>query len=379
MMTPRQRLMATLRGESVDRPAVCFYEIGGVHMDPADPDPFNIYNSPSWLPLLELAENETDLIRMRSAKSKPSPNNLREEFFQTQEWIEDNSRFTRTVVHVGGRRLTQLIRRDAGIDTNWVIEHPLKDVEDLRAYLQLPGEAFAHDCSVENLIAEDDAVGENGIVMVDTADPLCIAASLFGMEDYILAAFSEPELFHRLLEMCAVPIYSMVEQVAREFPGHLWRIYGPEYAAVPYLPPRLFEDYVVRYTGPVVRMIESHGGFARIHCHGRIRAALPAILRMGPSALDPVEPPPQGDITLDEVRREYGKDLVLFGNLEISDIENTPPAEFEKIVAKSLREGTQGEGRGFVLMPSACPYGREITPTTLANYRTMVRLVNEMF
>ena len=59
-MTPRQRLMATLHGRPVDRPAVCFYEIGGFDVDPENPDPFNIYNDPSWRPLLRLAEEQTD-------------------------------------------------------------------------------------------------------------------------------------------------------------------------------------------------------------------------------------------------------------------------------------------------------------------------------
>ena len=65
-MTRRARLRATLEGKPVDRPAVSFYEVGGLTMDPADPDPFNIYSDPSWRPLLELAEERTDLIRMRS-------------------------------------------------------------------------------------------------------------------------------------------------------------------------------------------------------------------------------------------------------------------------------------------------------------------------
>jgi len=58
--------MRTLRGEAVDRPAVSFYEIGGFEIDPHDPDDFNIYNDASWQPLLELAEEQTDLIRMRA-------------------------------------------------------------------------------------------------------------------------------------------------------------------------------------------------------------------------------------------------------------------------------------------------------------------------
>ena len=47
--------MATLLGKPVDRPAVNFYEIGGFNIDPSDPDNFNVYNDPSWQPLLRLA------------------------------------------------------------------------------------------------------------------------------------------------------------------------------------------------------------------------------------------------------------------------------------------------------------------------------------
>ncbi|MHC4352769.1 MAG: hypothetical protein ACYS0H_08620, partial [Planctomycetota bacterium] len=117
-----------------------------------------------------------------------------------------------------------------------------------------------------------------------------------------------------------------------------------------------------------------HGGFARVHCHGRIGAILDHIVEMGAAAIDPVEPLPQGDVQLAQVRREYGEKLVLFGNIEYADIENTEPARFERIVEKSLRDGTQGRGKGFVLMPSAAPIGREVTPRVLANYETMVRL-----
>ena len=98
------------------------------------------------------------------------------------------------------------------------------------------------------------------------------------------------------------------------------------------------------------------------------------IAGMGASGMDPVAPPPQGDMALAEVRRQYGRQLVLFGNIEASDVENMPPTEFEKVVSRALTEGTAGAGRGFVLMPSSCPYGRCITARTMANYETMVRL-----
>jgi len=373
-MTRRERLMATLQGRPVDRPAVSFYEIGGVAVDPADPDPFNIYNDPTWRPLLDLAEAETDLIRMRGPTLRPAPGNPRDAFFRTETWTADGSRFTRTALAVGGRRMTALARRDPAIDTVWAVEHLLKDAADVAAYLELPDEVFRYEPDVAPLREADAAVGDRGIVMVDTADPICEAASLLSLADYTVLAFTEGRLFHRLLEKHAGPLWERTAQVAAAFPGHLWRICGPEYATEPYLPPRLFEEYVVRYTKPMVDAIRAHGGFARLHCHGRIRSALPHFVAMGADATDPIEPPPQGDVQLADVRRQYGRDLALFGNLEVSDIENLEPRAFEGVVRQALRDGTAGPGRGFVLMPTACPYGRTISPRTMANYETMVRL-----
>ena len=70
-MAPRQRLLASLAGKPVDRPAVNFYETGRVRRRPGDPDSFNIYNDPSWRPLLRLAEEHTDLIRNRAIPGGP--------------------------------------------------------------------------------------------------------------------------------------------------------------------------------------------------------------------------------------------------------------------------------------------------------------------
>ncbi len=397
----RERLMATLRGKPVDRPAVNFYEVGGFQVDPSDPDELNVYNDPSWQPLLQLAEEQTDLIRMRSpvksrshevVSNKPngdlatrvgaagsyrdesSPSEVRDEFFKTEEYMEKGCRFTSTTLKIGGRNMTALRRRGPEVDTVWTVEHLLKNLEDLKAYLELPDEIFAEDVDVTSLIEEDQRLAESGIIMVDTEDPICAAASLFSMENFTVIALTEQKLFHRLLEKLSGHIQARTEKTAKAFPGHLWRIYGPEYATEPYLPPNLFKEYVVRYTGPMVKAIAEYGGFARIHCHGRIRAVLDYIVEMGAAAIDPIEPPPHGDVELEYVRREYGRELVLFGNLEMADIENSEPGDFEKVVEKALIDGTSGEGKGFVLMPSSAPTGREITPRMMANYETMIRL-----
>jgi hypothetical protein len=370
--------MAILRGEPVDRPGVNFYEVGGFAVDPSDPDEFNVYNDPSWRPLLELAEEHTDLIRMRSPVKlrchEVDAGSPHGEFFKTEQYVQEGRRFTRTVLKIGGRTMTSLTRRSPDLDTTWTVEPLLKNVDDLKAYLELPDEVFREKVDVTGLIEEDQKLGDRGIVMVDTEDPLCAAASLFSMEDFMVVALTEQRLFHRLLGKLSLHIQARTQATAEAFPGHLWRIYGPEYATEPYLPPHLFKEYVVRYTGPMVETIQKHGGFARIHCHGRIRAVLDYIVEMGATAIDPIEPPPQGDAELAYVRRKYGRNLVLFGNVQFADVENAEPAEFEKIIEKSLNDGTQGPGKGFVLMPSSAPIGRKITSKMMENYETMVRL-----
>jgi hypothetical protein len=89
-------------------------------------------------------------------------------------------------------------------------------------------------------------------------------------------------------------------------------------------------------------------------------------------AIDPIEPPPQGDVELEYVRQKYGQQMVLFGNLEISDIENMPSEKFRQLVRRSIKAGTMGEGRGFVLMPSSSPCTREISELTLRNYQIII-------
>ena len=62
LLTRKERLIRTFAGKTVDRPAVSFYEIDGFTQNPQDADPFNIYNDPSWQPLLTLAREKSDVI-----------------------------------------------------------------------------------------------------------------------------------------------------------------------------------------------------------------------------------------------------------------------------------------------------------------------------
>ncbi len=370
--------MAVLNGRPADRPPVSFYEIDG-SQDPDDQHPLNIYNHPSWRPLIELARAKTDRIVRREVPLKDRPADALAEVTSVTRTADGaGNRLVTTAIKAGRRVLTQRTKRDPDVDTVWTLEHFLKDIDDVQAWLDLPDPPLDGAPDAEVILAIERDLGEAGIAMVDMADPLCCVAELFAMADFTVFAMTEPELFRRMLDKVAPGIYRKTERVAEALPGRLWRIVGPEYASEPYLPPRLFHEYVTEYDRPLVDAIHKFGGFARLHCHGRLMHILDDIVATGCMGLDPIEPPPQGDVELEYVRRKYGDRLVLFGNLEASDIENLPPAEFAVKVDKALREGTSGAGRGFVLMPSACPYGRILSPLALANYELIIEHVERL-
>lgn len=378
-MNRRQRLLATLNNQPVDRPPVSFYEINGHDEDPLDHDPFNIYSHPSWLPLIQLARDKTDRMVMRPMKfTSPSPDPIRQLTKTITHTTSNNHLITNTTITLPNRTLTRRTRRDPDVNTTWTEEHLLKNTDDLKAYLEIPIPSFTPIPDTSDIQLTEKQLSDTGIVMIDTGDPLCRAAELFDMGEFTIIAMTEPHLFHQLLQRCAAILYPQIEAFAAAAPGHLWRIVGPEYASPPYLPPHLFKQYVTEYDTQIVTAIHKHQGYARIHSHGNLKDVLPHIVATRCLGLDPVEPPPQGDVELQYVRQQYGEQLILFGNIEASDIETLPPDQFEQKVHTAIIQGTAQPNRGFVLMPSACPYGRILPPLALTNYQTMIRLIEKL-
>ena len=379
-MNRKERLQNTLAGKPVDRPAVCFYELNGLDQDPDDQREFNIFSHPSWKPAIDLAREKSDrivLLNLPILTGKPDFD-FYGELALVEKWSSGVSQFQKTVVRGRNRTFTQLTRQDLDVFTIWELEHLLKDVEDLKEWLNIPLNPYNNEIDTQPMLSAEEKLGDSGIVGVDTGDPLLFAAQLFDMATFTTIATFEPELFRQTLEKFFYWLMPQVEMVAKAFPGKMWRIFGPEYATPPYLNPKWFIDYVVRFNVAIVEAIHSTGGTARIHCHGKIKKVLDGILATGCDGLDPIEPPPQGDVELAYVREQYGKHLVLFGNLEASDLENLSQDNFRKKVQRALAEGTRGSGRGFVLMPSSIPYGRVLSITALKNFEVMIEEIEKM-
>ena len=80
---------------------------------------------------------------------------------------------------------------------------------------------------------------------------------------------------------------------------------------------------------------------------------MPSFLEMGIDATDPVEPPPDGDVTLAEARKIVGGKVTLFGNIEERLFEIGVKDDVEEAVRKAIEEGAANGP--FVLCPTAMP------------------------
>lgn len=379
-MTRKERMEALIHGRNYDRPPFNFYEITAIDQKPRPGDPFCIYNDPSWAPVVQLAWEKSDIILLRPPvfhMEEPLTNKKPIYTEHTETHIDEKgSRWTTYTLEIDGHTLRRVERRDPDVDTIWTIEHLLKDEDDLEAWMKLPDREIA-EIDDTGFFHDEALLGDRGIVALDWGDTLGTLAGLFSMEDFTITAMTCQDLFQEALDKVHRTLVKQYKAAAHHFPNRMWRLWGPEYAGVPYLPPYLYDRYVVPYDTEASAICRESGGVPRYHQHGHLSQNLASMIKMGAWGIDPVEPPSQGDVTLKQVRDTYGDQLVLFGNLEASDIETLSPDEFAVKVNTALDEGMDG-GR-FVLQASASPYGRHFSETALNNYRRWVQIMEERF
>lgn len=355
-VTSRERLLAAIKGEIPDRVPVSCYELNA-----HNPDQFE-NREPSYGRLMAAIRELGDEMHMIGTGGWANAAERIETHTRTDEL---GRRITRQVWHTPKGDLTRLDRVDPNIHTTWHIEHWCKDLNDLDRFMAVPFEPAAVDRSF--LLQRQEQLADNGVLLISIADPLCYAAELFSMEDYTVIAFSEPARFQYVLDVLFERIQlELRETLATGIKDCIFRVVGPEYAAPPYMPPPLFERYVVPYDKWMNRAIRASGNYPRMHCHGKIAKILDRIAATEPAGLDPCEPPNQGDIELDEVKRRLGRQVCLMGNVELRDLEGCTPQQVRRIVKRCMDQAKAGGG--YVLMPTAAPINVPLAPATEANY-----------
>ena len=387
MWTSRRRLLTALGGGTPDRVPVNTYEMAGR-------DSRCWYNNqPSYRGLMEFIRAHTDCITNWNPRPPTDRYTCEERFLcsdfpvEIENHTETAGQFERTtrICHTPKGDLRSRRQVATGVYTTWQAEHWCKNTADVDKALSVPYEPARYDASdlprvraelsvsasLRRDRAEGEGGGEHGLVMATIGDPAYLAADLMSFQDYLMWAFAETDHFARTVEIVAERVMENLRRQLDCCVLDFYRIVGPEYFTPPYLPPEMFRRFVLPHVTEMVRLIHVHGSKARLHCHGKIRHVLDMILETGCDGIDPCEPPPDGDIELDEVKRRcQACGVSVWGNIELKLLEQGTPEQVQAEVRRIMDQAKAGGG--FVLTSTASPINVPLAPQTEENYRVLI-------
>ena len=270
---------------------------------------------------------------------------------------EIRTRYT-TLLHTPKGDLHWAYEEDRGVLTRWDRIKPVQCVEDVDKLLSVPYRFRPPNPSeCEPFRRHRAAMGANA---VGGGSVNSVVAMLCGVMSYELLLewlMTEPGAIRRLAETWLARTGEKVDWLLAQGVGPFWHFNGVERAAPPMMGPRQWDEWVVPYDGEIMRRIKAADPQARIHvhCHGKVRTLLDSFVAMGADSIDPVEPAPQGDADMAEVKQAYAGKLVFRGNIEFLDLETRQPDEIETLVRHAIEESGK---QNMMLKPSAGPHER---------------------
>lgn len=367
--TPRQLLIDVITRRERDYVPASFYEI-----NPYDTRAWYVQD-PSYQNLVQFAREETEVFGHTGPNLGPylcRPQDVEEE---ATSWREGSSTFTRTTLHTPKGDLDTLSRYDDGVRTTWHMEHLLKTEEDVERFLSLP--LTPPEPETSHIEWMEQQLGENGLPVLGLGDAVAWAAGLLQYESFAVLTKTNLPLLYRLMDTLSERLLEGMRRVAEKTRRVGYRIVGPEYVGPNLTCPEMFERFVVPYDTALVEAIHDNGqdNLAIIHCHGKLRAVTRYLTELGADALEPLEPPPIGDMTMGDLKRELGPHLCLMGGMQFADVDLKSEQEVSEFARSVVREGSSGGG--LVVLPTAGPIVSPLQQKTERNMMAFIRAVRE--
>jgi uroporphyrinogen decarboxylase len=120
----------------------------------------------------------------------------------------------------------------------------------------------------------------------------------------------------------------------------------------PFLSPRMFSEYVTPYLAEVTQAYRDMGFYVIKHTDGNIMPIIDQLVQTHPHALHSLDP--QGGVDIAEVKRLYGDQIALIGNVNCGKLDTGTEEEVTESVRYALRSGMPGGG--YVFATSNCIY-----------------------
>ncbi|MBC8457728.1 MAG: hypothetical protein H8D67_07025 [Deltaproteobacteria bacterium] len=256
----------------------------------------------------------------------------------------------------------------------YYVEALIKEDKDISKFLSLPVEPSIVDLSPTKELY--DKLGDKGLAYVSYDDPFYSVAQWFDFEDFAVRCIQELPLIQELIDREFCRIKAELEMILNQAEGYDFLFYtvGPEVATPPMMAPAIFEKLITPYEKELVGMIKEAGHLSSIHCHGKVREVFDQFLQIGTDVLEPMEPPPQGDISLEEALDRTEGRICLMGYIQDQDLYTSETGEMPKKVLSILKKVSSRSG--YIMTPTATPYMFPPPKDFVRNYVEFIQTAN---
>jgi len=134
----------------------------------------------------------------------------------------------------------------------------------------------------------------------------------------------------------------------------------------PFLSPGQFGEFITPYLDKLIRGYRDMGFYTIKHTDGNILPILDQLVQCHPHALHSLDP--QGGVDIREVKKQYGDQVCLIGNVHCGLLQTGTEAELERSVCYALEHGAPGGG--YIFSTSNCIY----TGMPLERYEKMLEI-----
>ncbi|MFH1568068.1 MAG: uroporphyrinogen decarboxylase family protein [Gemmatimonadota bacterium] len=340
-LTRRQRLTRIFHGQVPDRPAVKVWG-AGTRQDACI--------HPAFEPVRDRAVDRTDLMRHAGSPFSIYCGRRAGELLESRTEPTPSPEWQRqiTVYHTPGGDLRQVFLASTRKRPGYMVEHLLKEPADIGRLLSVPYEPYPF--SAEEYRRVDTEVGDAGIPVFSLDHAMYALQRLVGSESFALWSLEAEEQLLAAMETFAGRLYDHARAALEAGIRGVFGWVGPELCIPPLMSPAAFDRYVGDLDRPLIDLIHGAGGRIWVHCHGRMGPVLRRFVDMGVDVLNPIEPPPMGDITLEAAFAVVGDAMALEGNIETHDFMVAGP---DAMLCKVRAALEAGRGRRHILCPSS--------------------------
>ncbi len=132
----------------------------------------------------------------------------------------------------------------------------------------------------------------------------------------------------------------------------------------PFISPKMFAEFATPYLTEIVDAMHELGVPAILHSDGDLRLILDQLVSTGLDGYQSIDP--QGHMDIAEVKREYGDDLALMGNVRTALLQDVDEEPIREAVRYCMKHGMPGGG--YIFSSSNCIF----TGLPIESYHVML-------